>query len=122
MFEGKIIPPLVVATKVDAFSRAYGVMSTSRQSSELINDKIVSRAFFYGACKGEKCICGLGFVLYLSNYVYFSFKANAGPVTNNQGELLALYYLLKLALDRGMKWLTIMGDSLLVVNWVLGLA
>jgi len=41
-----------------------------------------------------------------------------GSGSNNIGELMALYYLLKFALDRGERFLQIFGNCLLIIKWI----
>lgn len=62
--------------------------------------------------------CWAGFILYFSEKHYFHFKANAGRGTNNSGKFWALFYLLKLMVDRNLLTLQVYGDSLLVIQWM----
>jgi ribonuclease HI len=41
-----------------------------------------------------------------------------GRGTNNLGELMALFYLLKFVLDRGINSLQVFSDSLMVIKWM----
>jgi ribonuclease HI len=61
---------------------------------------------------------GLGFSFFLSDSHYFHFKENMGSGTNNIGELMALFYMLKFSLGRGMRSFQVFGDSLMVINWM----
>jgi len=41
-----------------------------------------------------------------------------GIGTNNQGELLSLYYLLKFSNSKGIQILKVMRDFIMVINWM----
>jgi len=63
-------------------------------------------------------IVGIGFILHISDIILFHFKGNQGSKTNNRGEFMALFYLLKLALDRGLRNLQVFGDSRVFISWM----
>lgn len=81
-------------------------------------DKSVPWGHFDGACQGQNRVIGLGFTFFLYESRYFLFKANLGSETNNIGELIALFYMLKFALDGDMVTLQVFGDSLLVIKQI----
>jgi hypothetical protein len=49
-----------------------------------------------------------------------TFKSACGPGTNIRVELYAIWLLLKLALERGVSSLQVLGDSKLVIDWAQG--
>ena len=63
-------------------------------------------------------ICPMVWVLLKTCLIHITFISNltrAGG--NNKGGFMALFYLPKLALDRGLGTLQVIGDSLLIINW-----
>jgi ribonuclease HI len=85
---------------------------------DLTVDKSIPWSFFDGACQGLGHVCGLGYVLYLSESHFYTGKENLGSGTNNYGEFKALLFLLKSSLNKGLECLQVFGDSTLVVNWM----
>ena len=75
-------------------------------------------SFFHGACQNNKV--GLRFSLYIRKNLVFYIKAHLGDGINNKGELLACFYLLKLASQQGTLALQVFGDSSLVINHIHG--
>jgi len=65
-------------------------------------DKNSPWILFDGARQGSEHAYVMGFVIYLIDFHYFSVKENLRVVTNNANEFNALWYLLKLALDKGI--------------------
>ena len=57
---------------------------------------------------------------FLKDDHYITFKAGLGVGTNNYAELFALKLFITLALDKQISNIQIFGDSLLVINWILG--
>jgi hypothetical protein len=74
----------------------------------------VASSSFDGVNQDKKC--GAGMVLFLASYHCFSLKMGAGIGSNSRDKILELYTLLRLARDRGMKQLQVVGDSKVVVN------
>jgi hypothetical protein len=61
-----------------------------------------------------------GGILHISQIHSFSFSAGLGEATNNFSELMALYLLLLLALEKNINHLNIYGDSLFVIQVMKG--
>ena len=57
-------------------------------------------------------------ILYLTMLSHFSFWENAGHRSNNQVELLTLFYLIKLANKKGILNIKLFCDSMLVINFL----
>jgi hypothetical protein len=55
----------------------------------------------------------------MNNSYHIAFKSFYGEGTNNPTKLLALKYMLKLAMEMGVWDLQVFGNSPLVVNWIL---
>lgn len=63
---------------------------------------------------------GLGFTLYVNDLQKILFEANMGGGSNNQGELLACYYLLKLLYQKNIHSAQVSGDSSPMINHLKG--
>jgi len=74
--------------------------------------------YFNGACQGPDSPCSLGGILYITDSHFFQFKASLGRGTNYYGKFMALKYLMKLALEKGLVQLQVLGDSQLVISWM----
>ena len=59
---------------------------------------------------------GIGFIIYVSDVQKFLFKSNLGVRSNNQGELLACFYLLKSLYKKNIHSAQVFGDPSLVIN------
>ena len=88
-------------------------------SKEVI-DRNKSWGFFYGSALGNPKVCGAGGILFLKADHYITFKVGLGLGTNNYAELFYLKLLIILALKKQIKHIHIFGDSMLVINWILG--
>ncbi len=73
---------------------------------------------FDGASKGNPGLSGAGMVIYKNGEEIWSSCKFVGCKTNNQAEYSALIFGLKGALDLGIRNLSVLGDSLLVINQV----
>jgi len=73
---------------------------------------------FDGASKGNPGLSGAGMVIYKNGEEIWSSCKFVGYKTNNQAEYSALIFGLKGALSLGIKTLSVLGDSLLVINQV----
>ena len=80
-------------------------------------DKSYAQGFFDGACQGYQGICGVGGFLFLKDNHSFSFKAALGIGTNNWAEMYALWLLMRLASEKGINQLQVLGDSNLILDW-----
>jgi ribonuclease HI len=79
-------------------------------------DKCIPWGHFDGVFQGQNMAIGLGISFFLSDSHYFHFKANMGSATNNIGELMDLFYMLKFSLGMGMRSFQVFDDSLMVIN------
>jgi len=75
---------------------------------------------FDGASKGNPGLSGAGAVIYKNQEEIWSAAKFVGFKTNNQSEYSALILGLKGALNLGISHLSVLGDSLLVINQVNG--
>jgi len=73
---------------------------------------------FDGASKGNPGLSGAGMVIYKNGNEIWSSCKFIGFKTNNQAEYSALIFGLKGALNLGIANLSVLGDSLLVINQV----
>jgi ribonuclease HI len=76
---------------------------------------------FDGASKGNPGLSGAGMVIYKNKEEIWSSHKFIGCKTNNQAEYSALIFGLEGALKLGIKSLSVLGDSLLVIKQVNGL-
>jgi len=76
---------------------------------------------FDGASKGNPGLSGAGMVIYKNGLEIWSSCKFIGYKTNNQAEYSGLIFGLKGALDLKITNLSVLGDSLLVINQVTGL-
>lgn len=76
---------------------------------------------FDGASKGNPGLSGAGMVIYKNGEEIWSSHKFIGCKTNNQAEYSALIFGLEGALTLGIKTLSVLGDSLLVINQVNGI-
>jgi len=83
---------------------------------ELKVDKCIPWGHFDGVFQGQNMAIVLGISFFLSDSHYFHFKENIGSVTNNIGELMDLFYMLKFSLGMGMRSFQVFDDSLMVIN------
>jgi ribonuclease HI len=59
---------------------------------------------------------GAGGILHFSNNHFLSFSTGLGEATNNYSELMALYLVLLLALEKNIRKLNIYGDSMFAIQ------
>jgi hypothetical protein len=59
--------------------------------------------------------------VYLLYCHFFKLKARLSGSTNNKDLLLALKLVLMLVVQKGLQKLQVMGDSMVVINWLRGL-
>ena len=64
-------------------------------------------------------MCGGGGCLYFSNSHFFTLKVGLGTGSNNYSELMALKLLLLFVVDQGCIS-QVFGDSLVIINWAIG--
>ena len=63
---------------------------------------------------------GVGAVIWLNDYHFFTITLGCGPNMNTRGELLTLWALLSVAKDFGLPNLYVLGYSSVIINWVNG--
>ena len=81
-------------------------------------DCFIFVGFFYGAqVNGHGGAC---FFLNLQKYLVFKLKRSIGEGNNTRAELLVLWGLLGFSHRKGLHVLHIVGDSKVVINWILG--
>lgn len=78
--------------------------------------------FFDGAAKSSALVCGARGVLWLTDGRKLKWKLKIGRGTNNKAELTALWATLFIAFREGYQWLQVMGDSRIIIDWLLGSA
>jgi len=76
---------------------------------------------FDGCSKGNPGYAGIGIVIYKNNEEIYCSSKFIGIKTNNQSEYLALIFGLEEALKMGIDTISILGDSLLVINQINGI-
>jgi ribonuclease HI len=82
-----------------------------------------SLLFFDGATTGNPGVAGAGGVIYDSDgQKVADFSWGLGKTTNNRAETLAVYMGLKLAHERSIQTLTVIGDSEIVIKDLRGLS
>ena len=89
------------------------------QIVELLIDKSCAWGFFDGAKQGLSNSCGPVSILFFPESNHIQFKVGLVPWSNNLAVLLALKYLLKLALEKGISQVQVFVDPLLIINWML---
>jgi len=112
------IPEIVSAQAVGIFKALPVHVRAVKQKRELDTDLDKSHpwGFFDGAAQND--ICGGGAVLHLSDSHYFTITMGLGAGTNNYAEMMSFKLLLIFAVERGIKRLSTMGDSMNIVNWI----
>jgi ribonuclease HI len=83
-------------------------------------DKSNCWAYFDGASQNNSQVSGGGGVLYLKDTHFLKYKETFGRGTNNVAEFMALKITLMLVVEYGAIKLQVFGDSLMVINWMLG--
>lgn len=120
IFEDIVVTPQVVAIKVAAVANHFLVGATpscARLTPLLTVDKSYPWGFVDGAAQGDPSLCGVGAVLYLEEGHSLRARWSLGEGTNNKAELVALYMLLLLATENGIRSLQVFGDSSVIINW-----
>ena len=78
--------------------------------------------YFDGMAQVELSVGCAGGILFFSETHFITSKAEIGTSTNNKAELLALKLILSLAIGRRVQNLHVIRDSVLIINWMRGLA
>jgi hypothetical protein len=119
IFEDKHIPSFQDTARALALLSSFqnvDRIKRPRLVGDLIIDNTTKWSFFDGACQGPGQLCGLGYVLFLSDSHYYTGRANIVDGTNNYAEFKALLFLLMSALNKGLVRQQVYGDSALTVN------
>lgn len=77
--------------------------------------------YFDGGSRGNPGPGGCGWVVHKGDMEIYAGMAPLGTCTNNYAEYKGLEYGLLSALDKNYRHLTVYGDSLLVINQVMGI-
>lgn len=91
-----------------------------RKVSPLQEDRFKPWSFFDGASRENIGSCGAEGALFSSDTRQGAFECRVGVGTNNMVELRMVYILMALANELGLNSLLVMGDSMLVIQWVEG--
>jgi len=86
---------------------------------ELAIDNSKPWGFFDGAAQND--ICGGGSLLYLFDSHFYELTIGLGVGTNNYAELLSMKLLLIFVVEKGCRNLSVLGDSMNVINWIKGI-
>jgi hypothetical protein len=84
-------------------------------------DQSITQGYLYYASQGSLSINGSWCILYMLENHVTAFKPTYGDGTNNRAKIYDLWFLLKLALDRGVSNIQIMDDSNIIIDWVKGM-
>jgi ribonuclease HI len=80
----------------------------------------MNQMFFDGCSKGNPGLAGAGAVIYQNGIEVYSKTLNLSIQTNNVAEYNGLIIGLELAINNGIKELSVKGDSLLVIKQMKG--
>jgi ribonuclease HI len=117
-FSKKFSPPFNVSLALLSSYKEATPVGKSRILEAVDINMNMAWGFFEGACQGQRRICGLGFILFFLDSHFVTGKANMASGTKNQGELKALFALLKCDLSWDVLALQVMGDSKFTVDWM----
>ena len=78
------------------------------------------RGYFNGACQGSEGSCGNGMCHFMSENHIFNFILGGGLGTNTRAEFITLWCLLHFASPKGVLHLLVLGDSKIIIDWVVG--
>ena len=118
IFQDKAFVPKITSAQAVGLFKAlpeHVREANQRRNMEFDLDKYHPWGFFDGAAQND--VCGGGAYLYLSDSHYFSLTMGLGAGTNNFAEIMSLKLLLIFATEKGIKRLTVLGDSMNVINW-----
>ena len=120
IFQDKVSSPELTSAQSVGLYKAlpeYIRAAKQRRNLEFDLDKTHPWGFFDGAAQNE--LCGGGAILYLSDSHYFSLTMGLGAGSNNYAEIMSLKLLLIFSIEKGINKLTVLGDSLNVINWTM---
>ena len=121
LFECKFKPLTIIFVLIEARLLDYRndtLLPRLRAIEPLSSNKDTPWSFFDGASQENSRKCGNRFLLFISYSVYFVVRANIGVISNNCGELMTLFYLMKWARNKNVIALNIVGDSSLVIHFI----
>ena len=119
LFDGKVIPPSIISSLTKARIEeciSISIAKSTKVIGTLQLDKSKCRPFFGSASQDSDRKCSIAFIMFLDDNSSFHFKENMGAGSINRGELLACFYLPKLAYGKGIQVLHIFGYLVLVIN------
>jgi hypothetical protein len=104
---------------LSAFPQISSIPHRARISEVNIN-KAIPWAFFDGASQGNPQMGGAREIIFLSQNHFLKFKYGIDKAKNNLSELTALKLVPIPALEKGISQIQVLGDSLLVIQWMKG--
>jgi len=120
IFEEKWTAPEAVAAQCIGILQHFPQESASkprRTVGPLVLDQTKPWAFFDGAAQGTPSTCGGGGIIYWNDQRYMESRTGLGVGTNNYAEVMALKLIILLAVEKDIKILNIMGDSMITIKW-----
>lgn len=121
LFDDDHISPFITGLKILTIYREYRRQPSILKKRRLIQPFIYDFqlvGYFDGATKDG--VGGCGFVLYLNENHYYRGWMGLVTGTNNLAELSAIWALLYWAHYLNINSVNIYGDSLLIINWLIG--
>ena len=105
-------------TRIEGFLNSHPApLKTEKVQDIGPNPSLAFPCGFFDGAAAEN-IGGSGFVIFLNEYHYFSFKMGCGHSTNTRAELLALWAVLKVSQLMGLPIHLIYGDSMVIISWL----
>ena len=120
IFKDKASIPEITGSQTVGLYKAlpeYIRAAEQRRILDIELDKTHPWGFFDGAAQNERC--GGGAVLFLSDSHHFTLTMGLGVGSNNYAELMSLKLLLIFAIEKGINRLSVCGDSLNVIYWIM---
>ena len=120
IFDDKWTEPDIVAAQCIGTLQHFPQLKNTkpkRRVGVLELDKSIPWAFFDGPAQGNPLICGGGGIIYWSDQSFLVSRAGLGEGSNNYAEVMSLKLILLLAVEKNIRKINIMGDSLLIINW-----
>jgi len=120
IFEDRNTNWLITGLKILALYKEYLTVTKPRKIRDVppLDIELVMVGFFDGAAVDG--MGGCGFILYINKEHFYRGWTGLLACTNNLAEITAVWSLLYWANKLNLKELRVCGDSLLVINWLLG--